>query len=57
MYDLDILTISVRIAGSGVDTTRASIFFKLSTDKLLVFRWSQAQFFLKYMKYVVFMSL
>ena len=57
MYDLDILTISVRIAGSGVDTTRASIFFKLSADKLLVFRWSQAQFFLKYMKYVVFMSL
>ena len=48
-----------RIAGSGVDPSRSSIFLKLSADKLLVFKWSQAQVcFLKiYMKYVVFMSL
>ena len=48
-----------RIAGSGVDPSRSSIFLKLSADKLLVFKWSQAQVcFLKiYVKYVVFMSL
>ena len=47
------------IAGSGVDPSRSSIFLKLSADKLLVFKWSQAQVcFLKiYMKYAVFMSL
>ena len=46
-----------RIAGSGVDPSRSSIFLKLSADKLLVFKWSQAQvyFFLIHMKYVVFM--
>ena len=45
-----------RIAGSGVDPSRSSIFFKLSADKLLVFEWLQAQvsFFLIHMKYVVF---
>ena len=32
-----------RIAGSGVDPSKSSIFFKLSADKLLVFKWSQAQ--------------
>ena len=32
-----------RIAGSGVDPSRSSIFLKLSADKLLVFKWSQAQ--------------
>ena len=31
------------IAGSGVDQSRSSIFLKLSADKLLVFKWSQAQ--------------
>ena len=48
-----------RIVGSGVDPSRLNIFLKLSADKLLVFKWSQAQVcFLKiYMKYVVFMSL
>ena len=45
-----------RIAGSGVDPSRLSTFLKLSADKLLVFKWSQAQvyFFLIHMKYVVF---
>ena len=45
-----------RIAGSGVDPSSSSIFLKLSADKLLVFKWSQAQvyFFLIHMKYVVF---
>ena len=39
-----------RIAGSGVDPSRSSIFLKLSADKLLVFKWSQAQvqFFSKF---------
>ena len=38
-----------RIAGSGVDPSRSSTFLKLSADKLLVFRWSQAQvYFLKF---------
>ena len=48
-----------RFAGSGFDPSRSSIFLKLSADKLLVFKLSQAQVcFLKiYMKYVVFMSL
>ena len=48
-----------RIAGSSVHPSRSSIFWKLSADELLVFKWSQAQVrFLKiYMKYVVFMSL
>ena len=32
-----------RIAGSGVDPSRSSTFLKLSADKLLVFKWSQAQ--------------
>ena len=32
-----------RIAGSGVDPSRSIIFLKLSGDKLLVFKWSQAQ--------------
>ena len=33
---------------SGVDPSRSSIFLKLSADKLLVFKWSQAQvYFLK----------
>ena len=31
------------IAGSGVDPSRSSIFLKLSADKLLVFKWLQAQ--------------
>ena len=50
---------SITIAGSGVDPSRSNIFLKLSADKLLLFKWSQAQVcFLKiYMKYVVFMSL
>ena len=43
-----------RIAGSGVDPSRSSIFLKLSADKLLVFKWSQAQVQI-HMKYVVFM--
>ena len=45
-----------RIAGSGVDPSRSSI-YQLSSDKLLVFKWSQAQvqIFLIHMKYVVFM--
>ena len=34
-----------RIVGSGVNPSRSSIFLKLSTDNLLVFKWSQAQFF------------
>ena len=38
------------IAGSGVDPSRSSVFLKLSADKALVFKWSQAQvkFFLKF---------
>ena len=32
-----------RISGSGVDPSRSSTFLKLSGDKLLVFKWSQAQ--------------
>ena len=32
-----------RIAGPGVDPSRLSIFLKLSADKLLVFKWWQAQ--------------
>ena len=32
-----------RIAGSGVDPSRSRIFLKLSADKVLVFKWSQAQ--------------
>ena len=44
------------LAGSGVDPSRSNIFLKLFADKLLVFKWSQAQvnFFLIHMKYVVF---
>ena len=40
--------------GSGVDPSRSSIFWKLSADNLLVFKWSQAPvyFFLIHMKYV-----
>ena len=32
-----------RIAGSGVDPSRSNISVKLFADKLLVFKWSQAQ--------------
>ena len=32
-----------RITGSGVDPSSSSTFLKLSADKLLVFKWSQAQ--------------
>ena len=32
-----------RIAGSGVDLSRSSISLRLSADKLLVFKWLQAQ--------------
>ena len=40
--------------GSGADPSRSSIFWKLSADNLLVFKWSQAPvyFFLIHMKYV-----
>ena len=31
------------IAGSGINASRSSTFLKLSADKLLVFKWSQAQ--------------
>ena len=31
-----------RIAGSGIDPSRSSVFLKLSADNLLVFKWSQA---------------
>ena len=31
-----------RIAGSGFDPSRSSIFLKLSADNLFVFKWSQA---------------
>ena len=31
------------IAGSSVDPSMVHVFLKLSTDKLLVFKWSQAQ--------------
>ena len=34
-----------RMAGSGVDPSRTSIFLKLSADKLLVFKWSQDHYF------------
>ena len=39
-----------RIAGSGVDPPRSSIFLKLSADNLFVFKWLQAHvyFFLKF---------
>ena len=33
-----------RVAGSRVDPSRSSNFLKLSVDKLLVFKWSQANF-------------
>ena len=41
-----------RIAGSGVNPSRSSIFLKSSADKLLVFKWSQAQdqFFFKFIR-------
>ena len=44
-----------RIAGSGVDPSRSVIFLKLSADKLLVFKWSQAQgwFFFSFMWNVI----
>ena len=46
-----------RIAGSGVDPSRSSIFLKLSADKLLVFKWSQAEvyFFKIHMKHALFL--
>ena len=49
-------SITGRIPGSGVNPSRSSIFLKLSGDKLLVFKWSQAQvhFFYFHMKYVLF---
>ena len=34
-----------RIAGSGVDPSRSSVFLKLSADNLLVFKWSQAHIY------------
>ena len=43
-----------RIVGSGVHPSRSSVFLKLSPDKWLVFKWSQAQVQF-HMKYVVFM--
>ena len=54
-----------RIAGSGVDPSRTSIFLKLSAYKLLVFKWSlksgarscQVYYLLIHMEYAVFMSL
>ena len=47
------------VSRAQVSTHRGRVFLKLSADKLLVFKWSQAQvcFFKFYMKYVVFMSL
>ena len=47
------------VSRAEVSTHAGRIFLKLSADKLLVFRWSQAQvYFLKiHRKYVVFMSL
>ena len=46
------------VCGLRCRPSRSSTFLKLSADKLLVFKWSQAQvyFLKKYMKYVVFMS-
>ena len=46
------------IAHSGVDLARSSTFLKLCAGKLLVFKWSRAQFYFLnvYMKHVVFMS-
>ena len=44
------------IAGSGVEPSRSSVYLKLSADKVLVFKWSQAKFFVKiHMKYVAYM--
>ena len=42
-----------RIAGSGVDPSRSSLFLKLSADKLLVFKWSQAQVHVVFMCYTI----
>ena len=47
------------LSRAQVSTHRGRVFLELSADKLLLFKWSQAQVcVLKiYMKYVVFMSL
>ena len=47
------------VSRAQVSTHRGRVFLELSADKLLLFKWSQAQVcVLKiYMKYVVFMSL
>ena len=41
-----------RMAGSGIEPSRSSIVLKLSADRLLLFKWSQAKvhFFLIHMK-------
>ena len=36
-----------RVADSGIDPSRSSILLKFSADKLLVLKWSQAQFVFK----------
>ena len=43
-----------RIASSGVEPSRSSTFLKLSADKLLVFKWSQAQVYFLKNSYVAF---
>ena len=40
-----------RIAGSGVDPSRSTIFLKLSADNLLVFKWSQVHVYL-FLKFI-----
>ena len=48
------------VSRTQVSTHRGRVFLKLSADKLLLFKWSQAQvyFFFEFIwKYVVFMSL
>ena len=42
-----------RMAGSGVDPSRLSTFLKLSADKLLVFKWSQAQVYFFFNSYEI----
>ena len=53
------IRLPVSLTVSRAQISRSSTFLKLSAEKLLVFKWSQAQiyFFLIHMKYVVFMSL
>ena len=43
-----------RIAGSGVDPSRSTIFWKLSADEVLVFKWLQAQVW--FFKFIYFTS-